>query len=237
VDDIADEEAPLAEKHARLDTWRRRIDALPQGGSDPITRILRDASLRYALRREDFHAIIDGMAMDAGAPIIAPDAATLDLYCDRVASAVGRLSIRVFGEVSQTGDEIAYHLGRALQLTNILRDVGEDAERGRIYLPREALENAGVTADPATILRDTGLARAMAAVAAEAELHFVGADAAMRLCAPRAVMPAKMMADAYRPLLGTMRRAGFVHPERRPRLPYWRKLMLASALLLRADRG
>ena len=236
VDDIADEEAPLAAKREGLERWHRRINALPEGGDDAVTRLLRDASLRYALRREDFHAIIDGMEMDAGEPIIAPDMAVLDLYCDRVASAVGRLSIRVFGEVSAHGDRLAHHLGRALQLTNILRDVGEDAVRGRIYLPREALATAGVAPDPATILRDPALKWAMAEMAGLAEQHFAEADAAMGECDRRAVLPARMMADAYRPLLGVMRKAGFARPERRPGLPAWRKLRLAAELLIRADR-
>ncbi len=236
VDDIADEDAPLAAKQAGLDAWRRRIADLPQGGDDAVTRVLRDASLRYALRRADFQAIIDGMAMDAGAPIIAPDAAFLDLYCDRVASAVGRLAIRVFGEVSVAGDAVAHHLGRALQLTNILRDVAEDAGRGRIYLPREALIAADVPLDPARILASPGLPRAMAAVAAQADAHFAAAAQAMRGCNHRAVRPARMMAAAYRPLLDRMRRDGFGHPEIRPRLSLLRKALLAAQLLLLADR-
>jgi phytoene synthase len=236
VDDIADEEAPLSVKQAGLDAWRRRIADLPQGGDDAVTRVLRDASLRYALRRADFQAIIEGMAMDAGEPIIAPDAAFLDLYCDRVASAVGRLAIRVFGEVSATGDAVAHHLGRALQLTNILRDVAEDAGRGRIYLPREALIAADVPLDPARILASPGLPRAMAAVAAEADAHFAAAAQAMRGCNRRAVRPAQMMAAAYRPLLARMRRDGFAHPEKRPRLSLLRKALLAAQLLLLADR-
>lgn len=237
VDDIADADAPFAAKRTGLDAWRARIDALNRGeADDPITRILRDASLRYALRRADFHAIIDGMEMDAGDPIVAPSAAFLDLYCDRVASAVGRLSVRVFGEGSAAGETLAHHLGRALQLTNILRDVGEDAARGRLYLPREALIAAAVPADPAAALRAPGLGTAMAAIAAEAEAHFRAADAAMRQCDPRAIRPARMMASAYRPLLTIMRRSGFAHPERRPSLPAWRKLALAVQLLIHADR-
>ncbi|MDD2877592.1 MAG: presqualene diphosphate synthase HpnD [Acidiphilium sp.] len=237
IDDIADEEdAPLATKQAGLDAWRARIAALSRGGDDPVTRVLRDASLRYALRREDFFAIIDGMTMDAGEPIIAPDAAFLDLYCDRVASAVGRLAIRVFGEVSPSGDRVAHHLGRALQLTNILRDVAEDAARGRIYLPRETLLAADVPLDSATILRAPGLRHAMASLAAEAEAHFAAAEQAMRDCNRRAVRPARMMASAYRPLLDRMRRDGFSHPERRPRLSPWRKLLLAAQLFMLTDR-
>ena len=102
--------------------------------------------------------------------IRAPDLATLDLYCDRVASAVGRLSVRVFGMAEDAGMALAHHLGRALQLTNILRDLDEDAGIGRLYLPQEALREAGITTtdpddrarEPATRpgLRAAGRARA-----------------------------------------------------------------------------
>src|SRR5271156_2829633 len=85
----------------------------------------------------DFLAVIAGMEMDVIADIRAPDMATLDLYCDRVACAVGRLSVRVFGMDRAAGLALAHHLGRALQLTNILRDLDEDAALGRLYLPRE----------------------------------------------------------------------------------------------------
>ena len=93
----------------------------------------------FSLRQEDFLAIIDGMEMDAAADIRAPDEATLDHYCDCVASAVGRLSACIFGMNRADGDLLSHHLGRALQLTNILRDLDEDAEIGRLYLPHEAL--------------------------------------------------------------------------------------------------
>ena len=93
----------------------------------------------YGLRQEDFLTILDGMDMDVAEDIVAPDLATLDLYCERVASAVGRLSIKVFGMEEGPGFELAHHLGRALQLTNILRDIDEDAGIGRLYLPREYL--------------------------------------------------------------------------------------------------
>ena len=89
--------------------------------------------------------MIDGMEMDVTETIRAPDFATLDLYCDRVASAVGRLSVRVFGMEKNDGLALAHHLGRALQLTNILRDLDEDAAIGRLYLPKEALLDAGIT--------------------------------------------------------------------------------------------
>ena len=104
VDDIADEESPFASRKPRLDEWRARIAALYAGqADDAVTRELRRAITAYVLRREDFIAVIDGMEMDAEAPVVAPDEATLDLYCDRVAAAVGRLSVRAFGSPTTSG--------------------------------------------------------------------------------------------------------------------------------------
>src|SRR6478736_6659875 len=155
VDDIADSDGPRAERLAALQQWRDDIDALYRG--EPPAR-LKDyvASVKsFGLKREDFLAIVDGMEMDVPADIRAPDMATLDLYCDRVASAVGRLSVRVFGLGEEDGIALAHHLGRALQLTNILRDIDEDAGLGRLYLPREGLLLAGITAtDPRRVISD-----------------------------------------------------------------------------------
>ena len=136
--------APREPRRAALDRWRADIDRLFQGDVTPRPPTSPSRSRRFGLRREDFHAVIDGMEMDLDADLRAPDWATLDLYCDRVASAVGRLSVRIFGIEPKTGDRLAHHLGRALQLTNILRDLDEDAAIGRLYLPREALQHAGI---------------------------------------------------------------------------------------------
>ena len=160
VDDIADEPGELPAKVEALNAWRERIAALYRGQSDSeVTRVLAVAVQRFALRAEDFLAVIDGMQMDAETVIAAPDLAQLDLYCDRVAAAVGRLSVRAFGDASPAADEVAFALGRALQLTNILRDIHEDAERGRLYLPCEYLDEAGVPHDPRAALASPGMAQ------------------------------------------------------------------------------
>ena len=177
VDDIADDEdVPLSERIPRLADWRTRIADLYRGVTDgPITRVLAEAARRYALRQADFVAVIDGMQMDAETPIVAPDLALLDLYCDRVAAAVGRLSVRAFGDASPAADRVAHALGRALQLTNILRDVQEDAERGRLYLPREYLDAADVPHDPAAAIAAPRLPEVCARVAVLAHDQFSAA--------------------------------------------------------------
>ena len=139
----------------------------------PISLISTRAARRYGLRQDDFEAVIDGVEMDAEGDIRAPDWATLDLYCDRVASAVGRLSVRIFGLGPETGEALAFHLGRALQLTNILRDIDEDAAAGRIYIPGEALAAARVPVDePLRVVQDPRLAIACDEVVRRARRHF-----------------------------------------------------------------
>ncbi len=233
VDDIADDDTvPFAEKRAALDSWRTRIAALYNGQTDgPITLALLDAVQKFDLRLSDFQDIIDGMEMDAGDPIIAPSLSALDLYCDRVASAVGRLSVHVFGDSSAPAQDVAHALGRGLQLTNILRDVGEDAARGRLYLPREFLEQAAIPPDPQAALASPALPQVCARLAAMAEQQFALADAAMARCNPRAMRPARLMQASYRPLLAILRRQNFNYAAPRVKLPAWRKLVLAARLL------
>ena len=128
VDDIADGDRPVAHKLAALAAWRDEIEALYAGRPRHlVARALHEPVRRYRLRREDFLAVVDGMEMDARDDIRAPDLATLDLYCARVASAVGHLSVHIFGDPSEMAHRVADSLGRALQLTNILRDLDEDA--------------------------------------------------------------------------------------------------------------
>ena len=210
VDDIADDDASFEAKRAALDAWRTRIAALYRGeANDPITRSLLAAIREFDLQREDFQDIVDGMEMDAGEPIVAPTLAALDVYCDRVASAVGRLSVRVFGDASAAARDVAYALGRGLQLTNILRDVGEDAARGRLYLPKEFLDEAGIPAEPQAALASPALPGVCARIATMAEQKFAEAEAAMARCDTKAMRPARLMEASYRPLLGILRRHNF----------------------------
>src|SRR5665213_637552 len=178
VDDIADDPGPSPdERRAALDAWRRDLDSLFAGAPTERTATLFEPARRFALEKEDFLAVVDGMQMDVEETIRAPAFDKLDLYCDRVASAVGRLSVRVFGMDEAPGRDLAHHLGRALQLTNILRDLDEDAVIGRLYLPAEALAEAGIeTREPAEVLAHPAIDRACRRVAAAAHEHYRRAD-------------------------------------------------------------
>src|SRR5690606_8085977 len=171
------------------------------------------------LREEDFIAVIEGMEMDAATDIRAPTLDQLDRYCDRVASAVGRLSVRIFGMAEDEGRDLAYHLGRALQLTNILRDIDEDAAAGRLYLPREALQQAGVkTFEPAAAVADPRIAVACNFVVGLARGHFERAEGIVARCPRRQVRAPRIMAEAYRQMLDAMVARGFAPPRARVHL-------------------
>jgi len=147
VDDIADSNGPRPERLAALQQWRDDIDALYQGQPPARLREYVASVRRFGLKREDFLAIVDGMEMDVPQDIRAPDLAMLDLYCDRVASAVGRLSVRVFGLAEEDGILLAHHLGRALDCAQNAHmgpaaafETGKrvlDLGLGRLFLPVE----------------------------------------------------------------------------------------------------
>jgi len=217
VDDIADDEgAPVAARRAELDGWRADIAALyarqPAGRAAP----LEDAVARFGLKPDDFIAVIDGMAMDVDGPVRWPDYATLDLYCDRVASAVGRLSVRVFGMERETGIALAHHLGRALQLTNILRDIDEDAAIGRCYLPAEALAAAGIVPEsPQQVAGDDRLDVAARWLVPHAQAHYRAANAILAGRPQGHTLAPRLMEAAYARVLARMVRQGWRAPRRR----------------------
>lgn len=227
VDDIADSFGPRPERLAALQQWRDDIDAMYQG--QPPAR-LRDTSVSvkaFRLKREDFLAIVDGMEMDVPQDIRAPDMATLDLYCDRVASAVGRLSVRVFGLPEEDGILLAHHLGRALQLTNILRDIDEDAGLGRLYLPREGLLHAGITSDdPNKVAADRALPKVCAPLAERAKMHFEKSDEIMGRNSRRTVRAPRIMSKYYRAILDLLIARGFGAPRAPVKVNKWAKIAI-----------
>lgn len=229
VDDVADDPGPRETRRAQLKAWRADVDALFAGNPPPRMRGLGAPVRDFGLDRKDFIAIIDGMEMDVVADIRAPDFATLDLYCDRVASAVGRLCVKVFGMSASDGLELAHHLGRALQLTNILRDLDEDSAIGRLYLPREALLQYGITAsEPAAVLYHPNIAQACALVVERARRHFEVADEVMKRSSRRVVRTPRVMGKVYKLKLDGLVARGFAPPRHPVHVSRWQLLWILA---------
>ncbi len=227
VDDIADSSEPRAVRREELNRWRADINELYAGNPTSRTAGLVGPLRDFGLRREDFHSIIDGMEMDVVSDIRAPDEATLEEYCDKVASAVGRLSVRIFGMQEQDGLALAHHLGRALQLTNILRDLDEDASIGRLYLPAPLLHSAGIwTTHPASVLANRALGEVCGRIVARAREHFRQADVITNRNPRRIVRAPRLMAEAYRTILDRLVERGWTAPRRPVHLPRARLLWI-----------
>lgn len=216
VDDIADEQAlPIADQRAELAAWRRDLDALYAGGDPGRAAPLAEAIARYQLDKADFLAVVDGMQMDLEG-VRAPNLATLYLYCDRVAVAVGRLSVKIFGMPQPAGALLAHHLGRALQLTNVLRDLDEDAAIGRLYLPEEYLLDAEVASrDPAVAILDPGVPQICERLAHTADEHFRAAERVLAAHPPGHLAAPRLMSSVYANILKELRHRGW-SPPRRP---------------------
>ena len=226
VDDIADGAGDPDEKRARLGQWSGEIERLygdhPQL---PIACALAGTVERYGLRKQDFQAIINGMEMDIGTSVRLASMEELNLYCDRVACAVGRHSTRVFGVPEADGDAIAQALGQALQLTNILRDIHEDAELNRLYLPADLLAAHGIDAtDAIAVVDHPRLPQVCELISNIAERRFEEARAMIATCDPDQIRPAVMMMEVYHRILHKMTLHGWTHRGARVRLSALEKL-------------
>ncbi len=230
VDDIADSHEARDLRLSQMQQWREDIEALYAGSPPPRVRDYVEPIKRFGMLKEDYLAVIDGMEMDIPADIRAPDEATFDLYCDRVASAVGRLSVKVFGMPDEDGVLLAHHLGRALQITNILRDIDEDATLGRLYLPRELLYHAGITSsDPQVVIKEKALPKVAAPLVRRAQEHFKESDKIMARNKRRAVRAPRIMSKYYHAILELLVKRGFALPRDPVRLGKASKI----AILLR----
>lgn len=220
VDDIADaDDRPRTVRRAELENWTADLHAFYAGERPRRLAFLAEAIERFGLRKEDFLSVVDGMLMDVDTVIVAPPRAVLEQYCDRVACAVGRLSVKTFGMTHDTGLEVAQHLGMALQLTNIIRDLDEDAAIGRLYLPAESLAAAGIaTRDPLAVIADPRVDGVCRDLAATALRHFDIARRIMRERPSGRQRTPRLMAEVYAHLLGRMTEAGWVAPRHRARI-------------------
>ena len=228
VDDVVDECRDAALARTKLTWWRGEIAALYAGRpSHPVSTALLQAARRFDLPQEQLVEIIDGMEMDLAHNHYA-DFKALHLYCYRVASIVGLLAAEIFGYSDRRTLKYAHDLGLAFQLTNIIRDVGEDARRGRVYLPDDEMARFGVSADDLAGARHSESFRQLMDYQAERAVHYYERALAQLPAADRrAQRPGLVMAAIYRALLDEIRRAGYPVLDRRTTLTPLRKLWIA----------
>lgn len=240
LDDIADGSATRDEKRRGLDTWRTWISSCFEGGvaprpDDPLKIGLYDVIKKYALPPEPFDALIAGMEADVNGPIVAPTWAELEKYCGQVAGAVGELCLVIWGWEGKDAKAFATATGDALQLTNILRDVREDATIGRLYLPEEALAKANITTrQPLNVVATSNLSTTCDLVIDRAKTRFRDAETLWPNNAHRDLRPAWVMLQLYKALFEKVQTTGFSPSAPRARLSGLEKILRFTTFYLNA---
>lgn len=228
VDDVVDECTDTGLAHTKLAWWRQELDRLYAGEPQhPVTRALGPAIQPFGIKHGYLAEIIDGMQMDLGQNRY-PDFAALEQYCHRVAGVVGLLAASIFGYQDERTLGYAHTLGIAFQLTNIIRDVGEDSRKGRIYLPLHELQQFGVSAADILHARENeNFVRLMAFQIERAERYYRSAFEQLPLADRKAQRPGLVMAAIYRTLLREIAGGGSKVLSRRTALTPVRKLWIA----------
>ncbi len=228
VDDIADEIQDVNIARAKLGWWRAEVANLFAGHpTHPVSKALQPATQQFSVDEARLNEIIDGMEMDLSRRRY-QDFASLQLYCHRVAGVVGQLSASIFGFRNPKTLEYAENLGLAFQMTNIIRDVGEDARRDRIYLPQEDLHKFGVSnADILDCKQTAAFEMLMVFQAKRAKSLYDAAFAALSPEDRRPQRPGLIMSAIYRTLLNELERDGFKVLNQRTSLTPLRKLWIA----------
>jgi len=228
VDDVVDEGMDPQLAATKLAWWRTEVGNLFAGKPQhPVTRALEPQRDKYGISAARLNEIIDGMEMDLRQTRYL-DWAGLERYCYRVASVVGLLAAGIFGYRDERTLDYAKHLGIAFQLTNIIRDVGEDARKNRVYLPVEDLQRFGVPASDILQAKETPAFRSLMEFQAErARRYYESAMSALPAQDRRAQRPGLIMAAIYRTLLEEIQRGGFQVLTQRTSLTPLRKFWIA----------
>ncbi len=229
VDDIADGPGEVADKHEALSAWREEIGRLYAGRpTRPTTQALLQPVQQFALPEREFLAVIDGMEVDAAGAVQIQSMGDLLGYCRNVAGAVGMLSVHAFGVPRFPGPEIARNLGNALQITNILRDLKEDAALRRLYVPVDLLRKHGVVSRrPETVLDDPNFPGVCTELAETARGYYTTTGRLLDELGWRNMRPAMLMMAVYRELLDRLEGHGWHRTAPAVRLSAVRKLWLA----------
>ncbi|MBS4772997.1 MAG: squalene/phytoene synthase family protein [Proteobacteria bacterium] len=231
IDDIVDGDAPVQEKLDLIEAWRKEIDNIydKKVPTTDIGRKIYKNCMRFKLPKEEFIRMIDSISMDLPQPIQAPSLQELNEYCRGVAGVPGSLSLRIFGcNDEKTIEDLSSSLGTALQLTNILRDVKEDAMAQRLYIPEEFLKKAGIESkDPLSVVVNKNLALAREELARVAAKNYEKAFEIIKKLDAKAARPVKAIAYIYKRYFDIMQNRGWEVISPKPYISKPSKLCLA----------
>ena len=233
IDDIVDgDDLAMAEKIELLNAWKDEIDniydrKLP---TTDIGRKIYKNCMRFKLPKDEFSKLIDALSMDIPNPIQAPTLKDLYKYCRGVAGAPGNLSLRIFGcKDEKLIEELSVALGNALQLTNILRDVKEDALSNRLYIPKEMLEKAGISStNPQDVLVNKNFVKARAELANVVENDYKKAQQLIALLDKSTARSVRAMEAIYHKYFDVMKNRGWEVISPKPHLSKLQKLSIAA---------
>ena len=228
VDDIADNPGSEQDKVRRLAEWRVEIERLFSGTPQlPISIALINPIKRFNLCKKSFLAVIEGVETDALATVRIPNFLALENYCDNVACAVGRLSNQIFGVDKVIGEPVAAALGRALQLTNILRDLYEDASIDRLYVPMEMLSEHNIASiDARLAIANPSFPKVCEELATIVRLSYRDAEKALNQCDRKTMLPAIMMMKNYHLIFEKLEKRGWTNLKKPVSLNKAQKLWL-----------
>ena len=231
IDDIVDGDTDMAEKQELLQAWREEIDNIydKKVPATEIGRRIYKNCMRFKLPKEEFLRLINSISMDVPNPVQAPSMDKFLEYCRGVAGVPGNLSLRIFGCNNENIiNELAINLGNALQITNILRDVKEDAMSNRLYIPKEFLLQANIAStDPKAVVVDKNLAIAREELAKMADDYFKKSEVLIQQLDKKTARPVKMIAAIYRKYFKIMKNRGWEIISPKPQISKMKKLKLA----------
>lgn len=231
IDDIVDGDKEVTEKLELIEAWRQELDNIydKKTPETEIGRKIYKNCMRFKLPKSEFVRMIDSISMDLPNPVQAPDLNQFNKYCRGVAGVPGSLSLRIFGvEDENLIERLSTTLGNALQITNILRDVKEDAQADRLYIPKEYLEKAQIeSTDPLTVVVNKNLAIAREELAKVAAQNYAEAYDLIKKLDKKTARPVLMIANIYKRYFDIMQNRGWEIISPKPYISKWKKLSLA----------
>ena len=200
VDDIADNSGTIKSKKTKLNDWKKKINIINNNNkkNESILKELKTSIETFNLEKRDFISIIDGMLMDVKKKIQFPSKTEFELYCERVAVAVGYLSIKIFGLSGYEGKKYAYSLGMAFQLTNIVRDFREDLDMERCYIPRSKLKKYGIKGSLSNLDKTNKIQEVLQDILKDADKFFKKADKISKNLDKKKIIASELMKQFYK---------------------------------------